>query len=921
MTQMNSKDVQLTRLTRNLHELAAAAAASTNAQKARVTEAVNEAKAQYESGGKKSVKEKRGRAAVVSWDLGHNPVGRAYVLYKLLAQDWNVDLVGPMWSRFGKELWAPLKNENLNIRSFSCDRMEDFVPKAELLAASKTYDLVYVCKPRLPSLYLGSLIKQSSNCPMVLDVDDFELSFFERSDYADFEEIQADLDNALHEPYEELATRYCQSLVSEADVVTVSNIALRERFGGHIVRHARDESLFKANAETRAAGRERLGIVDDEFALVFLGTPRIHKGVGEVARALHEIGDDKIVFHVVGQLTDQRLARQIEQYPNARLTFHPNCEFDELPGILAAADLVPLIQDPEHPVSQHQIPAKISDALSLGIPVLATATPPLLDFIAQGAINQTDLPGLAAAIVNQRDIAASGKDTAADCRRAFLGELGMSINRSRLGFAISEARPISGPLSDALTEMLSLFRQAYINSQHQRTLVSMASCSSLGKPKNFALDKQSGLFKKRLNRGVRRCLPGLYNVGSNGYDIAFFWKQNDSGMYGRRSDMIAKYLAASGRVNKMVHFDAPQSVNALDQHFNADKGAPSRQQDLILKNIFDRLIGVKDDVISHRRTFMNSSQPKRGTMVGEPVARPEEYASYVRRQLDEAGMRPETTYAWFCPVIWNAPELVDNIGFAGVISDLIDDQRAWDTNRSYAQKLDTSYADTLERSDIVFANCQPLADAMSEYADSIHVIPNGAERFVDLPALEKPEALKNIPGPIAGYVGNLRDRIDWLLLQDVVSSMPKVSFVFLGPSDNNPNADSLAKFPNVHMLGVVEYDQVPAWLHHFDVGMMPHLNNRLTERMNPLKIYNYFAGGLPMVSTEVNNLGLLGDDLQVASDAQSFATALAKAIDNPPNTKGESWKATMDSIAWDTRVNDILDVMDGQLRSRFKLSA
>ena len=887
--------------------------------------------------------------AVVSWDLAHNPVGRAYVLYKLLERDWDVELVGPIWSRYGTKLWQPLRKAGMTVRSFPCERMADFVPKAEVLAASRPYDLVYVCKPRLPSLYLGALIKESSGCPMVLDVDDFELSFFENREFADLAEVEADAMAALEEPHEELATRYAQSLVAEADAVTVSNVALRDRFGGHIVRHARDEEAFDVDAGKRAAARTRLGIGDDEFALVFVGTPRSHKGVGEVARALHEIGDGRLVFHIVGNLTDPALSERLSQYPDARLVFHPNCAFEELPDILAAADLVPLIQDIEHPISQHQIPAKVSDALSLGVPVLASAAPPLRDLIAQGAITVTDADGLAEAIGTFRDAAfAERKRRAAElgtggshpvagpaqddepdtdasslpvgamgARRAFLAELGTSVNRARLDHAIAEAARAPTTLNPALGAMLRLFRDTYTRAKSGRSLTEIALATT---PPPVADPTDEEAFESRtirqlsvgtrLRRGVGRHIPSLLGARPQKYDIAFFWKQNDSGIYGRRSDMIARHLVASGRVNRMVHFDAPVSVHSLDQHFNPARQESRGQLDHILTNLFDRHLGLRDEPLTNHRTFVSSPNANRGHFVGRPTPKREQYARYVRQQLEAAGMHPETTYAWFCPVIWDALELIDKVGFAGVVSDLIDDQRAWDTQSSYARHLETNYRVTLQNSDLVFANCDSLADAMSEYAPTIHVVPNGAERFLEREARPKPELLQSLDGPIVGYVGNLRDRIDWLLLQDLVSAMPETNFVLLGPSGDNPNADSLALHLNVCMPGVVRYDEMPDWLRHFDVGIVPHLNNRLTERMNPLKVYNYFAAGLPVVSTEVSNLGALGDVLTVADSSPAFIDAVRRAIGSRPDTTDEAWRATMDSIAWDTRVGEILDRMD-----------
>jgi len=460
---MHPKDVKLSRLTSNLITLSQDVAQYAAAESLRYENGVREARKAALKSVQGEVKTKmRGRAAVVSWDLGHNPAGRAYVLYELLKQKWNVDLVGPMWSRYGTDVWAPLRNSDLRIRSFHCSNLSEFVPKAEAMAAGQRYDIVYVCKPRLPSLYLGALIKEASDCPMIVDVDDFELSFFKNEEFANADELKADIHAALHEPFEELGTRYAQTLVSSADAVTVSNPALRGRFGGHIVRHARDEEVFSNSKERREAARQKLGIADDEFALVFIGTPRPHKGVLSVASALHELNDPNIVFHIVGTVTEKKLEQDLAKFDKARIVLHPNCAFEELPDLLAGADLVPLIQDINHAISQFQIPAKISDALALGVPVVATKAPPLLDLIASGAIHEacpSTLKEVILKIKSQRGhtAAVSGVVLENQERRNFLSDFGMTVNRVRLNQAIDEAKATNLGRIEASDNVVTLF--------------------------------------------------------------------------------------------------------------------------------------------------------------------------------------------------------------------------------------------------------------------------------------------------------------------------------------------------------------------------------------------------------------------------------------------------------------------------------
>ncbi len=937
---MHPKDIRIERLTRNIRTLAETASTLSEVQVAETESAPAVVPEPAESKPASAPPRKKGRAAIVGWDLSHNPVGRAFVLYRLLEKEWDVDLIGPIWQRYGSDLWAPLKNAGLNVRAFYCKSIDEFVPKANLLAATTVYDVVYVCKPRLPSMYLGTLIKQSSACPMVLDVDDFELSFFKDESTLGYEAFLPESEQHLLEPYEEAATRYAQSLIPEFDAVTVSNVALRRKFGGHIVRHARDEEAFKPDPQTRLEARRQLGIQPGEFALVFIGTPRAHKGIFDVAQALHELDDESIVFHIVGDITDKGIINKLNSYSKARVVLHGNCEFDELPFLLSAADLVPLIQDEAHAISQFQIPAKISDATALGIPVLATATPPVEDLALMGGIDIVTRASLAERIRWYRE---KRPVQTREIRSFFENELGAEVNGVRLSRAIKDASDSVTPVGQELAAMVGLFDRVYQKRRAERlqqaeVLATPAAAQIAGDspeqssnvvnlPVVYTGTKaagKTGRFKRAttlLFKGVtdsaRRWMPPSWAGQKKPYDIVFFWKQNDSGIYGRRSDMVTRYLLRSDRVGKVLHLDAPIACNDIEQRFRFPLSPLNSQDDHVLYNLYDRVFETRDAPNASYRVCVTSQKSRTGMLAGRKIGRKQDYVDYVKREMKAAGMQPGNTIGWFCPIVWDAPKLIKEIGFGRVVSDLIDDQRGWNSNEEYLAKLEKSYSETLESSDLVFANCQPLADAFQHYAPPIKVVPNGAERLAMMPERDIPADIASLKGPVIGYVGNLRDRIDWMLLNDVVRAWPEASFVFIGPASDRPNALQLAEHPNVYMPGVVPYGQVLAYLRAFDVGIVPHLRNRLTERMNPLKLYNYFAAGLPVVSSDVSNIDEMRDSLVVAHTPEEFVQAIKQAAQTGVDTGSAEWKSTMDLIAWDTRIDELLDTMDSQ----FKFSA
>lgn len=822
---------------------------------------------------------RRRRAAVIAWDMAHNPVGRAMVLYDLLARDWDVELVGPIWSRYGRSVWGPIADSARKVRAFPCDTLEQFWPAALALAAAADYDLVVVCKPRLPSLLLGALVKQACGCPLVLDIDDFELSFFKDETPASLDDLAAAGPEALAEPYGELATRACDGVIPDADAVVVSNVALRNRFGGIILRHARDEDLFHPGRLDRDAERQRMGMSQDDFAIVFVGTARAHKGVFDIARTLAALPDKRFVLHLVGDIPDRRIRADLDRYHGARIVFHPDCPFEDLPARLIAADAVVLLQDVAHPISQYQIPAKVSDASALGLPILATDVPPMRDLALQGVVRLTTPADLGAALgglIADRDARRSDADRRL-VREAFETELGFRVNRERLDLAIARAAAAGPGLPPSHARLIDIAAQAHAALRSRRTAPALPA---------------------RPRRTPAR--------GAAQIDIAMFWKQNDTGLYGRRSDMLMKYLLASGRVGRVVQFDAPLDLRDLAALSDPARGSAAA---LILANTIDNQFGLRDRPGHALRTFL-WDRKGRGSPVLPHVGRSlADYPDFVAAEMARAGLRAENTLAWVCPVVFDFPAIAARIPFRGIIGDLIDDQRCFAMSEAYRAKIIASYQATLPLFDLTFTNCAAQVAAFADLARDIRIVPNGTE----LPARDDtpvPPALAALPRPIAGYVGNLRDRIDWHLLRDTALLLPQVSFAIVGGGARPEDAARVADLPNVTFVGVVPYDQVQACIRMFDVALVPHLRNHLTASMNPLKIYSYFAADRPIVSTEVDNVDAdLMPYIRFADDPSRFAAAILAAASAPP-CPDKARATVLAGITWNSRVRSVLAAID-----------
>lgn len=383
----------------------------------------------------------RPRAVIIAWDMTHNAIGRAYLLADMLARDYDVLVIGPMFARYGSTVWAPVQSSKIEHRAFLVQSTGDFARSALDVVENHQADVVIACKPRMPAIFLALLLKHRLGCPVLLDVDDHELSFFSGAEPIPLQGARRALDAetaAIEQPYGEVWTKISESLISTFDGVTVSNIALKNRFGGTLIRHARDEDLFGPDKRSRAHIRAEFGYSEKDRVVLFLGTPRAHKGIFRIADAFRRLKRKELVLCIIGDVTAKSVTRQLAEYQDVRINLFSDQPWSRLPELMRLADGVCLLQDEGNPVAQYQIPAKLTDALATGVPVAVTDVPPFSDIPA----------GTVTVIRSEEDLdsflgdVASGSTADAfveQGRKYFLSEMSYAANRTRLLGLISES--------------------------------------------------------------------------------------------------------------------------------------------------------------------------------------------------------------------------------------------------------------------------------------------------------------------------------------------------------------------------------------------------------------------------------------------------------------------------------------------------
>jgi glycosyltransferase involved in cell wall biosynthesis len=129
-----------------------------------------------------------------------------------------------------------------------------------------------------------------------------------------------------------------------------------------------------------------------------------------------------------------------------------------------------------------------------------------------------------------------------------------------------------------------------------------------------------------------------------------------------------------------------------------------------------------------------------------------------------------------------------------------------------------------------------------------------------------------------GYFGALDEWFDIEAVEECVKRSPDRKFQLIGRVEYQP-IRALARFPNVELIGEVPYEKLPDWVAGFDVALIPFRITPLTRATNPIKLYEYFSCGLPVVSSRLPEVELFEPLVYLADSAKDFPDAVRQALE------------------------------------------
>ncbi len=212
---------------------------------------------------------------------------------------------------------------------------------------------------------------------------------------------------------------------------------------------------------------------------------------------------------------------------------------------------------------------------------------------------------------------------------------------------------------------------------------------------------------------------------------------------------------------------------------------------------------------------------------------------------------------------------------AAIVYDCMDELSAF--NGAHPRML-ANEKELMEKADLVFTGGNSLYEAKKKHHSNAHAFPSSIDmnHFSKArSAVMDPIDQMHIPHPRIGFFGVIDERCDTDLIAGVAAARPDWHIVMIGPVVK-VDPHQLPHLPNIHYLGQKNYAELPQYLAHWDVAMLPFAINRATEFISPTKTPEYLAGGKPVISTPIRDvINPYGDKnlVHIVKDAPEFVQA------------------------------------------------
>jgi len=256
-------------------------------------------------------------------------------------------------------------------------------------------------------------------------------------------------------------------------------------------------------------------------------------------------------------------------------------------------------------------------------------------------------------------------------------------------------------------------------------------------------------------------------------------------------------------------------------------------------------------------------------------------------------------------------EIIDNFNPSLVVFDSVDEPS------DEFEPWQPYYHKALISADIVLATSEKLYHTARQVNPYTYLVPNGCDfdyfHQASTKSMPIPHDMEGISGPIIGYIGVVATWCDLELIEKMADHYPQYNFVMIGPLYN---VDSVPQRPNLHWLGYKPYEQLAAYEQMFDAGIIPFRSSNMINSVNPIKMWEYMAAGLPIITTSIPEAQKYSDFVFYSATDAEFISNIQRALEEDTPDKKLTRIDLARQNSWITRAQTIIDIIEQRLQEK-----
>lgn len=224
-----------------------------------------------------------------------------------------------------------------------------------------------------------------------------------------------------------------------------------------------------------------------------------------------------------------------------------------------------------------------------------------------------------------------------------------------------------------------------------------------------------------------------------------------------------------------------------------------------------------------------------------------------------------------------------------------------------------------KNADLVVANSHVLQNHLKKWRKDVKLVVQGF-RVLDTPKNKLKKINLNLKKPVIGFVGGINRRLDYDLLLNLAKRNTNWNFVIWGPILEKDKIDEvtwnkmedLFSLSNVTTGASQDKTELPSIISQFDIGMIPYdISQDFNKFCHPMKLFEYFDQGIPVISTNILELNYFKDLVQIEDAYKGWQKGIESLLSVKwPKSKIQRQKQLSEENSWENKVKAIVEFID-----------